>query len=56
MDCTLLTMQIVFLYMELLQEQSLWIQLQQHIPELGLLEVDPLMLRLYMYLCYMSLH
>ena len=42
--------------MELLQEQSIPTQLQQHNPGLGLLEVDSLMLRLYMYLCYVSLH
>jgi hypothetical protein len=49
-------MQIVFLYMELLQEQSIPTQLQQQIPGLELLEVDSLMLRLYMYLRYVLLH
>ena len=49
-------MQIVFLYKALLQEQSIPTQLQQHSPGLGLLKVDSLMLRPYMYLCYVSLH
>ena len=49
-------MQIVFLCIELLQEKSIPTQLQQHIAGLGLLEVDSLILWLYMNLCYVSLH